>query len=80
MTNYFILFQVLYRNCTSSPPNLLEIPGCEKLYSFNKFTEVMKDFIINDWVEECQIGFFEKLRDDAVFWLTGNQVNTMIMF
>ncbi|XKL68198.1 hypothetical protein PGB90_003689 [Kerria lacca] len=57
-------------NCTSSPPNLLEIPGCEKLYSFNKFTEVMKDFIINDWVEECQIGFFEKLRDDAVFWLT----------
>ncbi|KAK2586742.1 hypothetical protein KPH14_011774 [Odynerus spinipes] len=47
---YFVT--ISYKN-TTEEPNLLTLPGCTALCPLNKFIELTKDVIPEDWQKEC---------------------------
>ncbi|KAF7406002.1 hypothetical protein HZH68_005371 [Vespula germanica] len=49
---YFVT--ISYRN-TTEEPNLLTLPGCNTLCPLNKFIQLTKDIIPEDWHKECMM-------------------------
>lgn len=50
----FNFLQISYKN-TTGEPNLLTLPGCITLCPLNKFIELTKDIIPEDWQKECMM-------------------------
>ncbi|KZC05750.1 Testicular acid phosphatase like protein [Dufourea novaeangliae] len=47
--------QVFLRNTTDREPYPLTIPGCTTICPFDKFVEILKPMIPDDWKEECKV-------------------------
>ncbi|KAK6621682.1 hypothetical protein RUM44_001489 [Polyplax serrata] len=60
---YFVTIQ--YRNSSSVPPYLMELPGCTKYCPMDTFRKILSDLIPEDWDEECQDieGFVQNLTE-----------------
>ncbi|XKL68273.1 hypothetical protein PGB90_003764 [Kerria lacca] len=59
--NYFVT--ILYRNSSQTPPYLLVPSACGEICTLNKFIEITKPLIPENWQEECQINFSNRLQN-----------------
>lgn len=49
------LLQIFLRNTTTHEPYQMIIPGCTAACPLNKFVEILKPVIPDDWKEECKV-------------------------
>lgn len=51
----------MYRNETGSQPYMLTLPECSSKCTLDKFIEITKEWIPDDYAKECQVAWFQKL-------------------
>lgn len=56
----------MYRNETGSQPYMLTLAECSNKCTLDKFIEITKQWIPDDYAEECQVASFQK-------WFTYNK-------
>ncbi|KAL0277101.1 UNVERIFIED_CONTAM: hypothetical protein PYX00_004499 [Menopon gallinae] len=61
---YFVAIH--FRNSTTSQPFFMQLPGCDKLCPFRKFSELISPVIPVDWEKECHLGFLSESLYDSV--------------
>lgn len=73
--NYVVT--ILYRNSTTSKPDLLKLPNCADVCTFDDFKKLTANLIPDNWQDECNITFVRSLSYRSIFELI---VMTAVVF